>query len=167
MNTQLFQDMTLCCAVSGHAARTSPHDPQYECTMFLRNVRNGLSTDPASYSTRPRTSATLVRHNKTPLALKCIKHNSVQHMQTTNLSVLQQNVLILFITVYIYPDCGARTSRATEPDDDTGPIRKQQPDALQQKDVTALLPWSTKTGEKQRCSPHLMAGIISKFIYWE
>jgi hypothetical protein len=70
-------------------------------------------------------------------------------MQTTNLSVLQQNVLILFVTVYIYPDCGARTSRATEPDDDTGAIHKQQSDALQQKDVTALLPQSTKTVENK------------------
>jgi hypothetical protein len=88
-------------------------------------------------------------------------------MQTTNLSVLQQDVLILFVTVYVYPDCGTRTSRATEPDDNTGAIRKQQPDALQQKDVTAVLPWSRKTEEKQRCSPHLMAGIICKFKYWE
>jgi len=93
--------------VSGQAARTSPHDPEYECTTFLPNVRNGLSTDPASYSTRPQTSATLVQHTKIPPELKCIKHTSVQHMQTTNLSVLQQNVLILFVTVYVYPDCGA------------------------------------------------------------
>ena len=52
--------MTMCCAVSGHAARTSPHDPEYECTTFLPNVRNGLSNDPAPYSTRPQTSATLL-----------------------------------------------------------------------------------------------------------
>jgi hypothetical protein len=130
--------------VSGHAARTSPYDPEYERTTFLPNVRNGLSNDPASYSTRSQTSSTLLREAKIPLVLKCIKHNLIQHMQTTNLSVLQQNVLILFVTVYVYPDCGARTSRATEPDDDTGAIRKQQPDALQQKDVTAILSWSRK-----------------------
>jgi hypothetical protein len=64
-------------------------------------------------------------------------------MKITNLSILQQNILILFVTVYVYPDCCSRTSRATEPDDNTGAIRKQQPDALQQKDITALLPWSS------------------------
>jgi len=91
-----------------------------------------------------------LRESKMPLVLKCITHNSVQHMQTTNLSVLQQNVLILFITVYVYPDCGARTSRATEPDDNTGAVRKQQPDALQQNNVTALLSWSNGAEKQER-----------------
>jgi len=57
--------------VSGHAARTSPHDPEYEHTTFLPYVRNGLSNDPASYSTRPQTAATLLQQTKIPLVLKC------------------------------------------------------------------------------------------------
>lgn len=143
------------------------HDHEYEGTTFLPNVSNGLSIAPAPYSTRPQTSATPLRQTQIPLVLKFITHNSVQHMHTTHLRILQQNVLILFITVYVYPDCGTRTARATEPDDDTGAIRKQQPDALQQKDVTALLPCSRKPDEKQRCSPHLMAGSICTLRYWE
>jgi hypothetical protein len=85
-----------------------------------------------------------------------VQFSSIQFntCRQTNLSILKQNAFVLFVTVYIYPDCCSRTSCATEPDDDTGTIRKQQPDALQQKNDTALLPWSRKTQWKNKEEAH-------------